>query len=273
MNVKELKSLAEKRADEFRDYIYGCADTILRTPETGYKEFKTAEFVKKELSACSAFLKDGIAYTGVKGRIGKPGGMNVVVIGELDAITCPSHPFADRTTGAAHACGHNGQIAVMLGVMKVLSDPRILEALDGYVTFLAVPAEEMIELEYRKQLVKQGKIRYYSGKQQLVFENEFDDADLCMMIHSQPGEETVAAYVGGSSLGFVSKFITFHGKASHAGAASGLLQMDQQIGGALGIAVIASIRSRSFSGSTFAVASSSTMIGASFKIARAIEIR
>jgi len=219
MNIEELKNIAEENAEKNRDYIYACEDRILHTPETGYKEFKTSEFVKSELVNAGAFLKDKIAYTGVKGRIGKEGGMNVVIIGELDAITCPSHPMADKTTGAAHACGHNGQIAVMLGVMKTLSDPRILPYLDGSVTFLAVPAEEMIELEYRKELARQGKIRYYSGKQQLVYENEFDDADICMMIHSQPGEETAATYIGGSSLGFVSKFITFHGKASHAGAA------------------------------------------------------
>lgn len=40
-----------------------------------------------------------------------------------------------------------------------------------------------------------------------------------MMIHSQPGEETAASYIGGSSLGFVMKTITFKGKAAHAGAA------------------------------------------------------
>jgi len=219
MELEQIKSIIEKSVDDNRDYILQKAADIMKTPETGYKEFETSAYVKKEFEKFGVFEKDGIAYTGVRGKLGREGGINICILGELDAVVCPSHPESNSSTGAAHACGHNGQMAVMLGIMKVLKDTGILDELVGKVTFMAVPAEEMIEIEYRKSLIDSGKIRYMSGKQQLIYEKEFDDVDICMMIHAQPGESGPAAYIGGKSLGFVMKVITFHGKASHAGAA------------------------------------------------------
>ena len=44
--------------------------------------------------------------------------MKIAVMGELDAVVSPQHSYADPVTGAAHACGHNAQIAAMLGVAR-----------------------------------------------------------------------------------------------------------------------------------------------------------
>lgn len=78
-----------------------------------------------------------------------------MVMGELDAVVCPLHPQADRTTGAAHSCGHNAQIASMLGAAMGLAP--LADQLDGNVAFVAVPAEEYVELEYRERCVRRGR--------------------------------------------------------------------------------------------------------------------
>ena len=59
------------------------------------------------------------ARTGVKGWLWRGAGPRVAVIGELDAVLSPGHPFADKATGAAHACGHNAQLASMLGLSLI----------------------------------------------------------------------------------------------------------------------------------------------------------
>ena len=47
----------------------------------------------------------------------------------------------------------------------------------------AVPAEEMIEIDYRNKLREQGKLKYMGGKQQLIYEGAFDDIDMAMQMH------------------------------------------------------------------------------------------
>ena len=93
----------------------------------------------------------GHALTGVKGRMkGRDSKYTVAMVGELDAILCPRHPRADDLTGAAHCCGHNVQITNMFAVAMGLQ--AVMDQLAGDVVLFAVPAEEMIEIDYRNKI-------------------------------------------------------------------------------------------------------------------------
>lgn len=59
------------------------------------------------------------------------------------------------------------------------------EGSGGERRVFAVPAEEYVEIDYRKRLVKEGKIHFLGGKSELVYEGHFDDIDMAMMMHSQ----------------------------------------------------------------------------------------
>ena len=218
MDKESLKRAVCEEIDRCSDRIFEIADHILANPELGYKERATAEYVKEQLSSLGIPCRDGLALTGVKGKLkGSASEANVCVIGELDAVICNTHPTANKESGAAHACGHNAQLAAMLGVAMGLS--KYASELDGDVTFFAVPAEEFVEIGYRDSLAKDGKIKYLGGKQELIRLGEFDDIDAAMMVHAQgntPGNEV---FVDGGSLGFVAKTVEFIGKAAHAGGA------------------------------------------------------
>ena len=202
--------------DENRGEIIRCGEYVLSNPELGYKEFKTSQFVKTEFEKLNIPYTDGLAVTGVKGCIssGRPG-PNVCIIGEMDAIRCYGHKYADRDTGAAHACGHNAQIASMLGAAYGFVKSGAIDSIKGKLTFFAVPAEEFAELEYRSTLKAEGKIKHFGGKQELISIGAFDDVDFAMMIHSQAGVTAPEVFLGGSSLGFTAKEISFLGKAAH----------------------------------------------------------
>ena len=88
---------------------------------------------------------------------GRPGPL-VLVMGELDALICRTHPESDPETGAVHCCGHACQVAALLGLAAALKEPGVLEGLCGTIRLMAVPAEELIEVEYREQLRKDGII-------------------------------------------------------------------------------------------------------------------
>ena len=202
--------------DNNQEKIISIGKKVLEKPELGYREFETSALVKKCFTELGLDVKDGIAYTGVKGTLGKNDAFNVCIIGELDSIMCTQHPTAVFPSGAAHACGHNVQIANMLGAAMGLSQSGVIEDLGGKVTFMATPAEEYVEFDYRKSLKDEGKIKFYSGKQQLIYEGEFDDVDAAIMVHANPESPEKLVCLDAESVGFVTKSITFRGKSVHA---------------------------------------------------------
>ena len=138
-----MKNKIIKAIDDNREKIIALGEDILRTPELGYKEFKTSERVQKEFDSLGIPYRSELAITGVKGTVGNPDAkINICIIGELDAVKCFEHPFADKETGAAHACGHNAQIASMIGAAYGIIKSGVLDEIDGKITFFAAPAEE-----------------------------------------------------------------------------------------------------------------------------------
>lgn len=221
MTNEELKALVAKTIDDRRDIYLALGKKIYGHPETGYKEVETTKILAEALEGLGFTTEKNIAVTGCRAHCNVDKiGPKVVVMGELDALLCPAHTDSNKETGAMHACGHNIQVSVMYGVADALTKAGILNQLDGKIDFMAVPAEEVIELDYRQKLKDEGKIKYYSGKTELITKGAFDDADICMMVHNFPFDEPItkmAPYT--SSNGFLGKQTTFIGKQAHAGQA------------------------------------------------------
>lgn len=206
-----LKQQVTDTIDANRKEIFDIAEYLLHHPELGYREYETSKFVKEELEKLGLTVSTGFAITGLRADIdsGKPG-PRIAVMGELDALPVPTHPFADPATGAAHACGHHAQLTMMLGAAKALVP--LIKSLNGSLTFLAVPAEEFQSLEYCRKLMADGKIAYCGGKPELIRQGVFDDIDIILLIHA--GHDT---FTPESFNGFCMKQIIFHGKAAHGG--------------------------------------------------------
>ncbi len=218
--VEPLQRRICEAIDAHRDEIVGIGEAIMDAPELGFKEHQTADRVKEVFRCAGLSYDDGLALTGVRAVLqGAQPGPTVALMGELDALLVPDHPRACATTGAAHACGHNAQIAGMLGAAIGLTQSGVAKDLAGRVVFLAVPAEEYVEIEYRIGLTKRGDTTFLTGKQELIKLGLFDDVDMAIMIHStSPDVHEGSAGLSPSSNGFVAKSIRFLGKASHAGA-------------------------------------------------------
>jgi amidohydrolase len=216
----ELKRAVCEAIDRCADTIIGLGETILRSPETGFNETKTAALVAERMTALGLTPRTGLALTGVKGRLsGRTSGPRLAVIGELDSLRTSEHPLADPATGAAHSCGHNAQIAGMLGAAMGLTEAGADQHISGEVIFFAVPAEEFIDVEERAGRVARGEIEFMLGKPELVAKGHFDDIDMAMMIHTgSRGGAGTRAFLAESSNGALVKRIRFLGKAAHAGS-------------------------------------------------------
>jgi len=217
---QELKTAVCREIDRRSGEITDVCETILGHPEPGFKETKTAALVARKFAELGISYRDKLAITGVKGMLkGRRDNPVVAVLGELDSLVVPDHPHADPSTGAAHACGHNAQISMLIGVAMALAGAGVMPELDGSVALIAVPAEEYIEIEFRQGLRRDGKIRYLGGKAELIRTGEFDGIDLAMMTHTAALPKGKKLNIGGTSNGTVAKQIQFIGKAAHAGGA------------------------------------------------------
>ncbi|MCX4094927.1 amidohydrolase [Nocardia sp. alder85J] len=212
--VAELKARVCAAIDREAGRIVELCDDILRHPETGYRETRTAALVADRFTAMGLTPQTGLARTGVKARLrGRAPGPTAAVLGELDSLLIPGHPYADPVTGAAHACGHNAQIASMIGAGLGLAP--VMGELDGDVVLFAVPAEECIEVGWRMSLRDKGEIHYTAGKAELIAAGHFDDVDLAMLTHTGVAEPPLAFGMRGN--GSLVKRVRFHGRSAHAG--------------------------------------------------------
>ena len=217
---EDLKRKAAEIIDAKADDLVTIAKTILKNPEPGFRELKTAKLVAEQFAAMGMQPRNGLAITGVRADAsGSAPGPTMAVLGELDSLIVGEHPHADPVTNAAHACGHHCQIAMMIGAAMALTNNDIVQNLAGRIAFMAVPAEEYIEIEFRDGLRQAGKIEFLGGKPEMVRLGEFDDVHLAMMLHttSNPAEQQIC--ISNTNNGSVAKRIQFIGRAAHAGGA------------------------------------------------------
>ena len=216
----ELKEKVQVEIDRRGEELVRVAKAILDNPEPGFREQKTSLLVAEKFRELGIAHQESIAITGLKGMLeGASEGPTIAVMGELDSLKVLGHPHADPDTDAAHACGHHCQIGMMLGVAAGLKAAGVMESLAGRVALIAVPAEEYIEIEYRNELRRQGKIEFLGSKPEFIRLDALDDVDMAMMTHtsSNPDEGKIA--FGGTNNGIVAKHIQFIGRAAHAGGA------------------------------------------------------
>ena len=204
-----------RAVDKNKQLILDAERYIWQNPETGYKEYKTSAYLAEKFTELGYELTyaDGITgfYTVIDTGLKGP---ELLILGELDSIICPSHPESDPQTGAVHSCGHNAQCAALLGIAAALKAPNALDGLCGRIKLCAVPAEELLEIEYRSKLMQEGKIKYFGGKTEFLSRGYFDSVDLAFMVHTTSNPTYMSVP---SAVGCMAKRIIYKGVASHAG--------------------------------------------------------
>jgi amidohydrolase len=116
-----------------------------RTPELGFEEQVTAQFVVDRLHALKLEVTTGVAKTGVIGVLRAPRASRPAVLlrADMDALPIleePGRSYGSAVAGRMHACGHDGHMAMLLGAATVLSALR--DRLDRDVIFCFQPGEE-----------------------------------------------------------------------------------------------------------------------------------
>ena len=177
-------------------------------PELGFDVHRTAGIVADKLKAfgCDEIVP-GIGKTGVVGVIKGRQTASGKVVGlraDMDALPIQEAtgvPYASKTPGKMHACGHDGHTAMLLGAAKYLCETRNF---DGTVVVVFQPNEE--GLTGSLAMLEDGLIERF-GIQQVYG------------MHTSPTHELGKfALCAGPMLAACDKFtIEITGKGSHAG--------------------------------------------------------
>lgn len=184
--------------------IIGHRRYIHQNPELSGKEHKTGEYISKVMKSFSPDEEITLAETG-KAFVfkGKEDGPTVLFRAELDAL--PIHEegeldYKSKTDGVAHSCGHDGHMAILLGLSKLISEKKPKK---GKVIILFQPAEETGQ-----------------GAKDVIADESFSkiEPDYAYSLHNIPGRPKHSIIVKEKSFAAASKglILKLHGKTSHA---------------------------------------------------------
>ena len=143
-------------------------------PELAFQEIRTAQIVAQELARFGFTVTTGVAGTGVVGTISSGTSRKSLAIrADMDALPIletTQLPYASRSSGKMHACGHDGHTTMLLALARYLGETRNF---NGTVHLIFQPAEE--DISGAKRMVEEGLLKRLAP-------------DAIFALHNIPGE-------------------------------------------------------------------------------------
>lgn len=131
---------------DFQNFLPELVDIrhqLHRMPEIGLSEFKTSDFIAKQLEKWGFEITRGLATTGIVATLRAGNGNRAIGFrADFDALPMQEEtnlPYSSQHPGAMHACGHDGHASMLLGAAWALSQDK---SFSGTVHFIFQPAEE-----------------------------------------------------------------------------------------------------------------------------------
>lgn len=134
----------KKEVSGFESELVALRRDFHENPELGFKEFRTSKIIYDYLKKLNMEVKN-ISRTGVVGILNgeKGSGKTILIRASMDALPMQEKTglsFSSISEGVMHASGHDGDMAVLLVVAKVLARHR--DEFKGNIKFVFQPNEE-----------------------------------------------------------------------------------------------------------------------------------
>ncbi|PJF23295.1 MAG: amidohydrolase [Phototrophicales bacterium] len=132
-------------AEQLRGELVAYRRDFHRHPEVGFEVHRTAAVVAEQLQRLGLDVQTGVGKTGVVALLqGEKDGPTVLWRSDMDAL--PIHedndvPYASQIPGVMHACGHDGHMAIALGLAHIFAKHK--QEIAGRIKFMFQPAEEL----------------------------------------------------------------------------------------------------------------------------------
>ncbi|MER5303318.1 amidohydrolase [Streptomyces lasiicapitis] len=172
-------------------------------PELSFEEHRTAAEIVRRAEVYGYDVTPGVGRTGVVAVLDNGVGPTVLLRADFDALPLVERtglPYASRTEGVMHACGHDMHVTCLLGALKLLADAR--DGWRGRIVAAFQPAEEIGE--GARSMVDDG------------FFERFGTPDVVLGQHVAPlPTGMVACHAGAAFAATDSLKIVMYGKGAH----------------------------------------------------------
>lgn len=125
-----MKEIIEQATAEIFSQVVAIRNHIHANPELSFEEYKTADFICKQLTDWGISFERNVAGTGIVGLI-KPlttkAEKCIALRADMDALPIQEQntvEYKSKNDGIMHACGHDVHTAILLGTAKILNDYR-----------------------------------------------------------------------------------------------------------------------------------------------------
>lgn len=144
MQTKPLTQEILAHAKEAHDYVIRMRRDFHKHPETGFTEIRTSGVIAEELKRLGLHVQTDIAKTGVVGSLYVDGASSTVAFrADMDALPILEEnnlEFKSQNEGISHACGHDANMAMLLGAARLMV--QLKDKLKRQVKFIFQPCEE-----------------------------------------------------------------------------------------------------------------------------------
>ncbi|TQX30795.1 M20 peptidase aminoacylase family protein [Clostridioides difficile] len=188
---------------DYIEYVHKVYNYLHTIPEKGFEEYKTSEFVLKELEKMGfENINKGVAGTGIIVTIdSKKEGPVFAIRADMDALEF----IIDGEKKMIHACGHDGHTSMLLTAAKLIKERNLVKR--GKLKILFQPGEEKLY-----------------GALRVIDSGLLDDVEEMVGMHLRPGQDCrlgkaipAMYHCASCIMEFTIKGTTCHGSKPHLG--------------------------------------------------------
>jgi amidohydrolase len=181
--------------------------------EPGFLEHRTHQILAARFRGRGFVIQEFHGMPGFSATAdGLADGKTVAILADMDGL-----PPTAGSAAYAHLCGHHQQMVALFAAACVLQE-RAAHLLQR-VAFVAVPAEEYVDLDRREALRRTGAVHWLSGKQELIERGFFKGIRAVLASHSASLGNPLSVNSVVAMNGFEALQFAFRGQSAHAGAA------------------------------------------------------
>lgn len=145
----DINDFLSKRAKELESETIDLRAYLYAHPEVSTQEFETSKYLKEKVTDMGLIVEEVPDRTGFTALLDtkKPGKI-LGIRTDIDALPIEENPnnlaekrqYNSKNPGVMHACGHDGHMAIVLTVIKIMKE--IENELTGKIYFIFEDAEE-----------------------------------------------------------------------------------------------------------------------------------
>ncbi len=147
--------MIEHTISGYTDQLVAIRRDIHAHPELAFQEHRTSALVANTLKDYGFQVTSGIAGTGVVGSLTcGNSGKAISLRADMDALPimeATGLPYASKTPGKMHACGHDGHVVMLLGAARYFGQTKDF---NGSLHLIFQPAEE--DIGGAKEMIEDG---------------------------------------------------------------------------------------------------------------------